>query len=110
MIVGRIKILMIKYNTTPDLELELMRFNDGKGVEIVLKNSGMSSLMKIVAAIVKGGTISQIGYFGKQDPKDLDGLLPALVKKVRPLQYETMHAVSSNLSNTPTEKPMQGLA
>ncbi|KAE8446475.1 hypothetical protein EG329_011938 [Mollisiaceae sp. DMI_Dod_QoI] len=80
-IAGSKRISTINYNTTPEWEHEVLRLNDGNGVDIVLENGGTSSLLRSFAATSKRGIISQIGYLGRQDPKDLDGLVSILIDK-----------------------------
>ncbi|KAF8858721.1 hypothetical protein BDZ45DRAFT_704638 [Acephala macrosclerotiorum] len=77
----RKEVLTINYSTTLGWELKVLKLNSGIGVDIVLQNGGVSSLMKSVAATATEGIISKIGYLGKQDPKDLLGLVSALIRK-----------------------------
>jgi NADPH:quinone reductase-like Zn-dependent oxidoreductase len=78
---GDKEILTINYNTTPDWDQEAIRLNGGMGVDIVLENGGTPSLMRSLRATKRRGIVSQVGYLGKQDPADLDGLLPLLIDK-----------------------------
>ena len=71
----------INYAATPDWDQELLRINHGLGVEIVLDNSGAQGTLQSLRATKKGGTISQVGYLGNQDPTQLDGLIPLLIDK-----------------------------
>ncbi|KAF2498329.1 NAD(P)-binding protein [Lophium mytilinum] len=71
----------INYNTTPKWEDEAVRLNGVKGVDIVIENGGTSSLLQSIAATAKRGIVSQVGYLGKQDTRDLDGLVSALIDK-----------------------------
>jgi NADPH:quinone reductase-like Zn-dependent oxidoreductase len=71
----------INYKTTPAWEEEVRRLNNGIGVDIVLENGGTSSTLQSLRATKKGGIISQVGYLGKQDPMQLDGLIPMLIDK-----------------------------
>ncbi|KAF2806844.1 NAD(P)-binding protein [Mytilinidion resinicola] len=71
----------INYKTNPKWEEEAVRLNGGKGVDIVIENGGTSSLLQSIAATAKRGIVSQVGYLGKQDAKDLEGLISALIDK-----------------------------
>ena len=71
----------INYATASKWDEEAVRLNAGVGVDIVLENGGTSSLMRSLRAARRRGIISQVGYLGKQDPTDLDGLLPLLIEK-----------------------------
>jgi NADPH:quinone reductase-like Zn-dependent oxidoreductase len=75
------EILTVNYRTVPEWNKEALRLSNGTGVDIVLENGGTSSLMRSLRAAKRRGIISQVGYLGKQDPKDLDGLLPLLIEK-----------------------------
>jgi len=78
---GIAPILTINYLKVPDWEIEAIRLNNGAGVDIVLENGGTSSLLKSIDATAKGGIISQVGYLGSQDAKNLDGLISKLIDK-----------------------------
>ncbi|KUJ08220.1 zinc-binding oxidoreductase [Mollisia scopiformis] len=78
---GGKKISTVNYSKTLDWEREVLRLNGGRGVDIVFENGGSSSLMKSIAATTKRGIISQIGYLGQQDPKDLNGLISLLIDR-----------------------------
>ncbi|KAK4896897.1 hypothetical protein LTR27_005144 [Elasticomyces elasticus] len=74
-------VQMINCRTVPAWENEAISLNGGRGVDIVIENGGTSTLMQSLKAVVKGGTISQVGYLGKQDPADLVGFISLLVDK-----------------------------
>ncbi|KAK5687437.1 hypothetical protein LTS10_001575 [Elasticomyces elasticus] len=71
----------INYRTVPAWENEAISLNGGRGVDIVIENGGTSSLLQSLKAVSKGGTISQVGYLGKQDPADLAGFISLLIDK-----------------------------
>jgi len=77
----------INYSTNHKWDEEAIRLNGGNGVDIVIENGGTSSLLQSIAATAKRGIISQVGYLGKQDPKDLEDLLPILIDKTVTLRY-----------------------
>lgn len=47
--------------------------------------------MKSLNAVAKRGIISQVGYLGKQDPRDLEGFLEILIDKTVTLRYVRPH-------------------
>lgn len=75
------EIATINYATTPNWDEEAMGLNGGVGVDIVLENGGISSLMRSLRATRRRGIVSQVGYLGKQNSSDLDGFLPLLIEK-----------------------------
>jgi hypothetical protein len=48
---------------------------------MVLENGGTPTLLQSINVTAKKGVVSQIRYLGGQDPKNFDGLLPALIDK-----------------------------
>jgi NADPH:quinone reductase-like Zn-dependent oxidoreductase len=54
---------------------------NGAGFDLVLEMGGMGSLVQSIKCTRRGGTVSQIGYLGRQDPSDLAELLPILVDR-----------------------------
>lgn len=80
-------ISTINYVTTPHWDVEAIRLNGGKGVDIVIENGGTSSLMKSVSATAKRGIVSQVGYLGEQNVKDLKGLLEKLIDRTVMLRF-----------------------
>ncbi|KAF2098806.1 zinc-binding oxidoreductase [Rhizodiscina lignyota] len=75
------QISTINYRTTPNWDEEVLRLNGGVGADIVLETGGTASVMRSIRATAKRGTVSQIGYLGKQDAADLDGLLPLVIDR-----------------------------
>lgn len=65
----------------------MLRLNNGVGVDLVIENGGTSSLLKSINATRKGGVVSQVGYLGKQDHGDLEGLLEVLIDRCVTLRY-----------------------
>ena len=74
-------VVGINYMSTPDWDKEVLRLNNGVGVDIVLENGGTPSTLKSLRAVKKNGIVSQVGYLGKQDPSHLDGLISLLIDK-----------------------------
>ena len=74
-------ISTVNYSTNSDWDQEVLRINGGVGVDVLLENGGTPTLLKSINATTKKGTVSQIGYLGKQDPRHLDGLLAVLIDK-----------------------------
>ena len=75
------QVQTINYNSTSDWEKEILRLNNGVGADIILENGGTSSTIKSLQGVKKGGIVSQVGYLGEQDPKDLEGFIPLLIDK-----------------------------
>lgn len=74
-------IATINYAKTADWDVEAFKLNGGIGVDIVVENGGTASLLRSIKSTKKGGIVSQVGYLGKQNAADLDGLLPLLIDK-----------------------------
>jgi NADPH:quinone reductase-like Zn-dependent oxidoreductase len=74
-------ISTINYKTNSNWDEEVLRINSGRGVDVLLENGGTSTILTSVKATAKKGIISQIGYLEKQDPQEMEGLLPALIDK-----------------------------
>ena len=87
----------INYSNNPQWAEEAIRLNGGNGVDIVIENGGTSSLIQSLAATAKRGIISQVGYLGKQDPKDLEGLLALLIDKTVTLRFVSLSDTQFNM-------------
>lgn len=79
-------LLGVNYKN-PDWHEEVLKLTDGVGVDIVVENGGTASLVRSVKCTRRGGVVSQVGYLSKQDPKDLDGLVPLLIDRRVNLRY-----------------------
>jgi threonine dehydrogenase-like Zn-dependent dehydrogenase len=55
--------------------------NGDTGVDIVIENGGMATLLQSMEATAKRGIVSQIGYLGEQNPQHLSSLLSVLIDK-----------------------------
>jgi NADPH:quinone reductase-like Zn-dependent oxidoreductase len=74
------KVLGINYKTSPDQTAEVMRITEGKGVDIVINNTGLASLPADIASLrAKHGVISLVGFLegfaANWDPTVLFGLM-----------------------------------
>lgn len=74
-------LLTVNYAKTPAWDEEVMKLTDGVGVDFVVENGGTSSLVRSARCTRRGGIVSQVGYLAKQDPKDLDGLVPIIIDR-----------------------------
>lgn len=74
-------IQTVNYRENPDWHEEVMRLTDGVGVDIVVENGGTGSLLKSMKCTRRGGVVSQVGYLGKQDHKDLAELIPCIIDR-----------------------------
>lgn len=75
------QILTVNYKTQPLWHKQVIELNGGVGVDFVVENGGTSSLVQSFQCTRRGGTISQVGYLGKQNPTDLEELLPVLIDR-----------------------------
>ncbi|KAK5164124.1 uncharacterized protein LTR77_010215 [Saxophila tyrrhenica] len=60
---------------------EVLNLTNGAGVDLVLENGGTGSVVQSVKCTRRGGTVSQVGYLGKQDPTEMAELLPTLIDR-----------------------------
>lgn len=70
----------INYKTTPDVSAEACRLTNGRGVDIVVNNTGPASILKDIEALRgKNGHISLVGFLdgfnADWDPNALLGLM-----------------------------------
>lgn len=78
---GAASVSTINYKTYPAWDEEVLRLNGGRGVDTLLENGGTATLLTSIKSTAKGGTVSQVGYLARQDPMEMEGLLPALIDK-----------------------------
>ncbi|KIW39130.1 uncharacterized protein PV06_08934 [Exophiala oligosperma] len=78
---GAPEIRTINYRTTPEWHEEVLKLTDGIGVDLVIENGGASSLVKSLKCTRRGGIVSQVGYLGKQQPDDLQELVPTIIDR-----------------------------
>lgn len=71
----------INYASQKNWHEEVIKLNGGIGVDITIENGGTGSLIRSLQATKRGGTVSQVGYLGKQNPNDLEELLPILIDR-----------------------------
>ncbi len=69
---------------------EVLSLDGGNGVDMVLENGGTSSLVKSVKCTKRGGVVSQVGYLGRQDEKDLEDLIPTLTDRITTLRSDSV--------------------
>ncbi|KAI1204692.1 uncharacterized protein F4807DRAFT_446363 [Annulohypoxylon truncatum] len=74
-------LLTINYTKKQAWHEEVLELTGGTGVDIVVENGGTSSLINSIKCTRRGGTISQVGYLGKQDPSDLADLVPLIIDR-----------------------------
>ena len=84
---GTHSIDTINYVANPDWDQEAIRINEGVGVDIVIENGGMPTIVKSINAAGKRGIISVIGYLGQQDPEQLRNLLSILIDKTVTIRH-----------------------
>lgn len=78
---GAPEIQTINYAKTPEWHEEVLKLTAGIGVDLVIENGGASSLVKSLKCTRRGGIVSQIGYLGKQQPSDLEELVPTIIDR-----------------------------
>ncbi|KAK6437639.1 hypothetical protein LTR95_006168 [Oleoguttula sp. CCFEE 5521] len=76
----------INYRSKPAWEEKVLELTGGRGVDVVVENGGMESLVQSLKAVRKGGMISQVGYLGKQDTAALAGFVSLLIDKTATLR------------------------
>lgn len=79
------EVLGVNYKTTPDIAAEVLRLTDGKGVDYILNNVGLSSVPEDLRMLRKyGGSIALIGFLegfeATWDPSVLMGLIEKAAK------------------------------
>lgn len=74
-------VLTVNYARNPRWHEEVLKLTDGQGVDVVVENGGTGSVVKSVKCTRRGGTVSQVGYLGKQSPNDMAELLPTLIDR-----------------------------
>lgn len=74
-------LLTVNYAKNKYWHEEVIKLSGGDGVDLVLENGGTSSLVKSMKCTKRGGIVSQVGYLGKQDTKDLEELVPILIDR-----------------------------
>lgn len=74
-------LLAINYTAISDWGKEVLRINDGLGVDIVVDNGGAGSLVQSLKCARRGGIVSQVGHLCKQSPSDLQGFFPTIIDR-----------------------------
>lgn len=96
-------LLTVNYKTNEKWDEEVVRLNGGRGVDVVIENGGTSSLVKSLKATKRGGVVSQVGYLGKQDPKELADLVPLLIDRKINLRCVPRLVISDRQANIVSE-------
>jgi NADPH:quinone reductase-like Zn-dependent oxidoreductase len=85
---GETGVLRINYKTCQDIPAEVMRLTNGLGVDIVINNSGVSSIPQDIAALrQRNGVISLVGFLGGLEADWSPTELMGLMKKCGRIQY-----------------------
>lgn len=102
----KLKKMRERYSTPPILTVnygnsqwheEVMQLTEGKGVDVVVENGGAPSLVQSIKCTRRGGTVSQVGYLGSQDPEMLRELIPTIIDRRVVLRYVD-HSLGSSAS------------
>jgi NADPH:quinone reductase-like Zn-dependent oxidoreductase len=80
-LLGEESVVGVVDYTTPGWEGDVLALTGGVGVGMVLENGGTSSLVKSMRCTKREGLVSQVGYLGKQDVKELEGFLELLIDR-----------------------------
>ena len=80
-------LLTLNYATNTNWHEQVLAMTDGAGVDCVIENGGTSSMVRSLKCTKRSGTVSQVGYLGKQDPADLGEMLPTLIDRKINLRY-----------------------
>ncbi|KAJ5151411.1 uncharacterized protein N7482_010663 [Penicillium canariense] len=72
---------VINYRTHPNWDEEARRLTNGRGVDVVIENVGMTTVTKSLASLARRGTVSLVGFLGgfKVDQFP-DTITPVLLK------------------------------
>ena len=73
-------IVTVNYKRS-DWHEEVVRLTDGNGVDITVENGGSPSLVQSLKCTRRGGIVSQVGYLGRQDPSQLQELIPTIIDR-----------------------------
>ncbi|GKT54625.1 alcohol dehydrogenase [Colletotrichum tofieldiae] len=71
----------VNYSTNPNWHADVLKLTDGVGVDLVVENGGTSSLVQSMKCTRRGGTVSQVGYLGKQDPAHLKEFVSTIIDR-----------------------------
>lgn len=87
-------LITINYSTYPEWHKKVLESTNGVGVDLVIEVGGSQTLMESLKSTRRGGIISQVGYLGKQNAKDLDELVPLLIDRRVNLRYDALNLVN----------------
>lgn len=74
-------LLTVNYAKNPNWHEDVLKITNGVGVDLVVENGGTGSLVKSMKCTKRGGTISQVGYLGKQNPQELAELISTSIDR-----------------------------
>lgn len=78
---GHPEIQTVNYAKIAEWDQEILKLTGGIGVDLVVENGGASSLVKSMKCTRRGGIVSQVGYLGEQNPKDLTDLVSTIIDR-----------------------------
>lgn len=90
-------ISTVNYAKFPDWHEKVLEITGGVGVDLVLENGGSQTLIKSLKCTRRGGTVSQVGYLGKQSAQDLADLVPLLIDRRVNLRYVSATFIHSDV-------------
>ncbi|KAI0183339.1 chaperonin 10-like protein [Xylaria flabelliformis] len=71
----------INYRKNSRWEEEVLKLTNGVGVDLVVENGGSTSLVQSITCTRRGGTVSQVGYLGGQDPTNLEHFVSMIIDR-----------------------------
>lgn len=92
-------VLGINYRTHPDWAEEALKLTNGKGVDVLVNNVGITSIEQSFKSLCKfGGAISLVGFLGGfGDSKDAPDCVGPVLMKSAKLQYVYFHSLITYL-------------
>ena len=98
----------INYKTTRDMGEEVKQLTDGRGVDFVVNNTGVASLIEDIGFLCgRGGTVSLVGFLAGWEAKWEHKELVALMGKAAKLKYVLFTAI---LISTRLTRTFRGIA
>jgi NADPH:quinone reductase-like Zn-dependent oxidoreductase len=86
----------INYKSKPDIAAEVLRLTEGKGVDYIINNIGVSSIPADLQMLRKGGSIALVGFLEGFEAAFSPYVLMALIAKEAKLQYVNHDVFLSN--------------
>lgn len=92
-------LLTVNYSNTEWHE-EVLKLTDGVGVDILVENGGSSSLVQSMKCTRRGGVVSQVGYLGGQDPRNLKNLVSTIIDRRIILRHVSLNPLDNLINHS----------